>query len=156
VGSIYVSVSDIDTELDLHHTTSIVHTTSIIIEIPRMRSPIETSTSQASLRIQSNVTVLPKASLTITITTRTKSKRRMKKDRPVERPDGVITEHPRYQPAGSSFKPDLRFEKKLFPLEEVLRSSKQDQPSKLAVEDIRSKHRTESNLRWPKGNHTKA
>jgi hypothetical protein len=45
----------------------------------------------------------------------------------------VITEYPRYRPTGSSYNFDLKFEKKLFSLEEVLGSQKQVQPSKLAA-----------------------
>jgi hypothetical protein len=101
----------------------------------RMRSSINTLTNPASHHIQANTTVPSTASPKITMTIHTKPQRHTRKYRPIERPDGVITEHPRYQPVGSSSNADLKFEKKLFSLEEIPRPSKQDLQSKFAVRE---------------------
>jgi hypothetical protein len=56
-----------------------------------------------------------------------------KKYRAIERSDGVITEHPRYRPMGSSCTLGSEFGKKVVCSEEVLGARQQLQLSKLAV-----------------------
>lgn len=61
-------------------------------------------------RTRNDPTVSSKAELNTTTTARSKPKRRTKKYRAIERPDGIIVEHPRYRPIDSSQKPTRKFE----------------------------------------------
>jgi hypothetical protein len=138
--SIYVSVSCCKVEQHLHDTTLAAQDHPHLFTpkrvdnaIPKMRSISRSPNDSAFLHVQANTTVPSTVNLSMTMTIQTKPKRRTKKYRPVERPDGIIIEHPRYQPIDSSPGPDLRFEKKLFSLENVSTSSKLDISSRLAV-----------------------
>jgi hypothetical protein len=103
-----------------------------------MQSTSQIRNDSANLHNQNDATVPSTSNLTITMTTQTKPTRRAKKQRAIERTEEVITEHLRYQPLGSSPIPDLQFEKQLFSVEKVPRStSKQGQTKILAVsEDV--------------------
>jgi len=60
-----------------------------------------------------------KADLSITMTVESKPRRSTKKYRAVKRPDGIIVEHPRYRPAGTSQKPTRNPERNLVSLDHV-------------------------------------
>jgi hypothetical protein len=64
---------------------------------------------------QNNQNIPSKANLDNATTAQSKPKRRTKKYRAIERPDGIIVEYPRYRPAGSSQKPTIGFKQDSIP-----------------------------------------
>jgi hypothetical protein len=88
----------------------------IITKTSRMGSSTQHQTNNTILHAQANTTIPSTANLTISMTVKTELKRRPRKYRAVERPNGVNSEQPRYQPATSAPIRELKFEKKLFTL----------------------------------------
>ena len=83
-----------------------------------MREPRHTSTSiEPNEQIPQSLPL--NADLSITMTLESKPRRSTKKYRAVKRPDGIIVEHPRYRPAGTSQKPTRNPERNLVSVDHV-------------------------------------
>ena len=78
-----------------------------------MREPRHTLSTSIESNLQSGPSLPPNADLSITMTLESKPRRRAKKYRAIKRPDGIIVEHPRYRPAGTSQEPTRSAERNL-------------------------------------------
>ncbi|KAH7378360.1 hypothetical protein BKA66DRAFT_150108 [Pyrenochaeta sp. MPI-SDFR-AT-0127] len=99
-----------------------------------MRSP-----NHNTQHVESTTIISQNANLSITITMQSKQKRQTKKYRAVARPDGVIIEYPKYQPATSPPRQTFQFEKKVFTLDEyskMLQAKKLDKTIERRTEDL--------------------
>ncbi|KAI4659298.1 uncharacterized protein J4E78_005725 [Alternaria triticimaculans] len=84
-----------------------------------MREPRHTSSTSIEPNEQIPQSLPLNADLSITMTLESKPRRSTKKYRAVKRPDGIIVEHPRYRPAGTSQKPTRNPERNLVSLDHV-------------------------------------
>ncbi|KAI4931311.1 hypothetical protein J4E85_003901 [Alternaria conjuncta] len=85
----------------------------------QMREPKHTSSTSIEPNEQIPLSLPLNADLSITMTLGSKPRRSTKKYRAVKRPDGIIVEHPRYRPAGTSQKPTRNPERNLVSLDHV-------------------------------------
>lgn len=99
-------------------TTAIKAGTSHLLSpaLKDMRSPGELPVDIAGGDIQANTTIPSNAILKVTVTSANQPKRQKKTFRVIERPDGVLVEHPRYQKIYPTHNPERHFQKELVTL----------------------------------------
>jgi hypothetical protein len=86
------------------HSTITTRSTAYQSPHFKMREEKHIPATSTASNTQTSPTIPSNTNLSITMTLESKHRRHTKRYRVIERPDGIIVEHPRYRPAGTSQK----------------------------------------------------